>query len=65
MNNEAIPKELQEDVAHDKSQEKQIDYEKSYKALQPEFDKRNQILYDVAEKLVTKDFDEIHNIKDE
>ena len=67
MNNEAIDKELQENNNHPKDGQgnEQFDYEKGYKSLQPEFDKRNQILYDVAEKLVTKDFNEIHNIKDE
>ena len=62
-NNEAIVTgELQiKDENHSENGQgnEQFDYEKWYKALQPEFDKRNEQLYDTAIKLVKKDKKEL------
>ena len=38
----------------------EFDFEKGYKELQSEFDKRNEQFYNSAEKLVSNDFEEIY-----
>lgn len=61
-NNEAIVNELQDKNENHSTEgqgENNFDYEKSYKALQPEFDRRNEELYNTAIKLVKKDKKEL------